>query len=86
MDGRLISSTNYAMKRALPSLSSSPRVPESSEDSLNRAGMLFVGLIGRQTRKHSYFQLRENRFTGSLMLSLESNVALIMALALEHKH
>ena len=72
MAGHLPSSISYAMTRALPSLSTSPRLRESSEVSLNRVGrvvvVLRISVLGRKMRKHSYFQLIENRFTGSLML------------------
>jgi hypothetical protein len=60
-------SISYAMTRAQPSLSSSQRLTGSSEDSVKRVGV--VRLFGRQMRKLSYFQLTENRFTGSLMLT-----------------
>ena len=84
MAGHHPSSTSYAITRALLSLSSSPRLPESSEDSLNRVGMIRV--IGRKMRKHSYFQSTENRFTGSLRLRKLSFVVQILALALEETH
>jgi hypothetical protein len=84
MASHLTSSISYAMTRALPSLSSNPRLRESSEVSLNRVGIARVD--GRKMRKHSYFQLIENRFTGSKMLRRLSFVILIMALTLEQKH
>jgi hypothetical protein len=84
MAGHLPSSISYAMARALPSLSSSPRLPESLEDSHKKAGIIRV--VGRKMRKHSYFQSTENRFTGSLMLRTLSIVIPVMALALETLH
>jgi uncharacterized membrane protein len=43
-------------------------------------------VVVRKMRKHSYFQLIENRFTGSLMLRGLSIVIPIMALTLEEAH
>ena len=77
-------SISYAMKRALPSLSSSQSLVESSEDLLYRVGLVF--LFTRQMRKPSYFQWTENRFTGSKMLRMLSCVVLFAALALEETH
>jgi hypothetical protein len=77
-------SISYAMTKAQPSLSSSPRLTGSSEDSLNRVGI--VRLVGRQMRKHSYFQSTENRFTGSLMLNPQSIVIPLGALTLEKRN
>ena len=51
---------------------------------LKRVGIARV--IGRKMRKHSYFQLIDNRFTGSLMLRTLSFVIPIGALALEEAH
>jgi hypothetical protein len=84
MAGLHPSSTSYAMTRALLSLYSSPRLPESLEDSLNIVGMIRVDI--RKMRKPLYFQWTENRFTGSLRLSTLSIVVQIMALALEDAH
>jgi hypothetical protein len=72
------------MTRAQPSLSSSPRLTGSLEDSLKRVGVAIK--LGRKIRKHSYFQLTENRFTGSFMLRTLSIVVPIMALTLEGAH
>ena len=86
MAGHHPSFMSYAMRRALPSLSSSQSLVESSEDSRKRVGKR-VGIVrlhfGRRMRKHSYFQWTENRFTGSLMLRRLSIVIPIVALALE---
>jgi hypothetical protein len=84
MAGHVPSSTSYAMTRALPSLSSSPSLVESSEDSLNRVGIIIVDL--RKMRKPSYFQSTENRFTGSFRLRTLSILVQIMAQALEEAH
>jgi hypothetical protein len=84
MAGHLPSSISYAMTRALPSLSSSQRLPESLEDSHKRVGIIRV--IGRKMKKHSYFQSTENRFTGSKMLRRLSFVVPVGALALEGAH
>jgi hypothetical protein len=84
MAGHHQSSISYAMTRALPSLSTSLRLIESSEASLKKVGILRVN--GRKMRKHSYFQLIENRFTGSLKLIKLSIVVPIMALTLEEWH
>jgi hypothetical protein len=72
------------MTRALPSLSSSPRLKGSLEDSRKRAGI--VRVIGRKMKKHSYFQSTENRFTGSKMLRTLSVVIPVGVLALEDPH
>jgi hypothetical protein len=85
MAGHLTSSISYAMTRALPSLSSSPRLTGSSEDSLNIVGILRQ-IITRKMRKHSFIQLIENRFTGSKMLSTLSIVIHIGDLALDYAH
>ena len=85
MAGRLQSSISYAMTRALPSLSSSPRLQGSLEDSRKRVGKM-LEVIGRKMRKPSYFQSTENRFTGSKMLGKLSVVIPMMALALEEAH
>jgi hypothetical protein len=84
MAGHLTSSISYVMTRALPSLSTSPRLIESSEGTLNRVGIARV--VGSKMRKHSYFQWIENRFTGSKMLRTLSIVIPIMALTLEVTH
>jgi hypothetical protein len=84
MAGHHPSSTNCAMTRVLPSLSSSPRLPGSLEDSRNRVGIIKV--IIRMMRKPSYFQSTENRFTGSLRLRKLSIVVQIVVLALEVRH
>ena len=73
------------MTRAQPSLSTSLRQIESSEDLLNSVGIIRL-VITRKMRKPLYFQLIENRFTGSLMLIRLSFVVLGMALALEELH
>jgi hypothetical protein len=88
MAGHLPSSISFAITRALPSLSSSPRLKGSSEDSLKRVGMMeeVNMVIGRKIRKHSYFQWKENRFTGSKMLRALSIVSPITALTLEETH
>jgi hypothetical protein len=85
MAGHLPSSMSYAMTKALPSLSSIQVLEGSSEASLNRVGVVEVA-DGRKIKKHLYFQLTENRFTGSLMLRTLSIVILIGALALEDAH
>ena len=72
MAGNEISSISYAMKRAQLSKSTSPRATGSSEVSLNKVGTETV--ITKKMRRHSYFQLIENRFTGSLKLSTLSIV------------
>jgi hypothetical protein len=84
MVGHLPNSISYAMTRALPSLSSSPRLPESLEDSLNRVGKVVV--VGRKMRKPSYFQWTKNKFTGSFRLRTLSIVIPIGALALDQVH
>jgi hypothetical protein len=81
MAGHHPSSTSYAMTTALPSLSSSPKLPESSEDSLIRVGKVVA--VTKKMRKPSYFQSTDNRFTGSLRLRRLSIVVQIGALALE---
>ena len=88
MAGRHPSSISYAMTWALPSLSSSQSLAESSEDSLNRVGemIVFLVVVSRKMKKHSYFQWTENRFTGSKMLRRLSVVVPIAALALEDAH
>ena len=87
MAGHQPSSISYAMTRALPSLSSSPRQTGSSEDSLNRVGVVVVIMVnGRKMRKRTYFQWTENRFTGSKMLRVLYFVVQIGALTLEERH
>jgi hypothetical protein len=83
MAGHLPSFTSYVITRAQPSLSSSPRLAESSEDSRNKVGMIRV--IGSKMRERSYIQWIENRFTGSLKFSTLYGVVLNTALALEQK-
>ena len=73
------------MTRDQLSLSTSPRLRESSEVSLNRVGRVVV-VNGSKMRKHSYIQSIENRFTGSLMLRRLSFVVPDGALTLEQKH
>ena len=85
MAGHYPSSTSYAMTRALPSLSSSPRLPESLEDSLKRAGIIVVE-FSRKMKLHSYFQWIDNRFTDLKTLKKQSFVFLVGALALEEAH
>jgi hypothetical protein len=84
MAGQINSSISYAMTKAQPLLSSSPRLPWSLEDSLKRVGVLLM--IGKKMRKPSYFQWTENRFTGSLMLRKLSGVLPIGAQVLEDTH
>ena len=84
MAGHHPTSISYAMTRALPSLSSSPRLKESLEDSHKKAGI--IREVGRKMRKHSYFQSTENRFTGSLMLSALSILVPFTALTLDQVH
>ena len=84
MAGHLTSSISYAMTRALQSLSTSPRLRESSEGLLKKVGRIVV--VSRKMRNHSYFQWIENRFTGSLKLRRLSIVILIGALTLEMPH
>jgi hypothetical protein len=43
-------------------------------------------VVGRKMKKHSYFQLTGNRFTGSLMLRMVSIVLQAKALALDVAH
>ena len=83
MAGHHPSFINYAMTRGRPSLSTSQRLTSSSEVSLNRVGVV---MVTRKMRKHSYFQLIENIFTGSKMLRTLSIVIQIGALALEQLH
>jgi hypothetical protein len=85
MAGRETSSIIYAMAWALPSPSSSPRLLESLEDSLNRVRVV-VMVVLRKMKRHLYFQLIENKFTGSFKLSMLSIVIPVMALALEETH
>jgi hypothetical protein len=54
------------------------------EDSLNRVGKVAVDTI--EMKKHSYFQSKENRFTGSKMLRRLSIVVPIVALTLGEPH
>ena len=84
MAGHHPSSTSYAMTRALLSLHSSPRLEESSEDSLNRVGTVRVDR--GKMRTPSYFQSTENRFTGSFMLTTLSFVIPVGALTLDIAH
>jgi hypothetical protein len=81
MAGHLQSFTSYVMTRAQPSLSLSPRLTGSSEDSLKKVGIVRVD--GLKMRELSYIQLIENRFTGSLMLRGLSIVVPIKALTME---
>jgi hypothetical protein len=83
MAGHNPTSISYVMRRALPSPSSSLRLPRSLEDSHKKAGIIRV--VGRKMRKHSYFQSTENRFTGSKMLRRLS-IVILGALALEQVH
>jgi hypothetical protein len=85
MDGHLPSSISYVMTRALPSLSSSPRLIGYLEDSRKRVGNM-LEVIGRKMRKPSYFQSTENRFTGSKMLRRLSIVIPVGALTLGERH
>jgi hypothetical protein len=85
MAGHLPSSMSYAITRALPLLSSSPKLPESLVDSLYRIGEVVIS-VSREMRQPSYFQSTENRFTGSFILSTVSILVPVGALALEDKH
>jgi hypothetical protein len=87
MAGNHPSSISYAMTRVQPSLSTSPRLRESSEVSLMRVGRILVVfmVVGRKMRRHLYIQLIENRFTGSLMLRGLSIVIPILALTLDQE-
>ena len=84
MAGHETSSISYAITRAQQSQSTSPRLKGSSEVSLLRVGI--VRVITKKMTRPSYFQLIENRFTGSLRLSTLSFVIPIGALALEETH
>jgi hypothetical protein len=84
MAGHHPSSISYAMTRALQSLHSSPRLEESSEDSLNRVGTVRVDR--RKMRKPSYFQSTEKRFTGSFRLRRLSIAIPVGALTLDIAH
>jgi hypothetical protein len=90
MAGHLRSSISYAITGALTSLSASPRLTRSSEDSLKRVGkkimIMRLLLISRKMRRHSYIQLIENRFTESLMLRTLSFVIPVGVLTLEEAH
>jgi hypothetical protein len=72
------------MGGAQPSLSSSPRLKGSSEDSLKKTGIVRVN--GLKMRELSFIQLIKIRFTVSLMLRRLSIVIPIGALALEDAH
>ena len=72
------------MARPQPSLSASPKLQGSSEDSLSRVGAAAV--VGRKTRKHSYFRSTENRFTESKMQTGLSIAIPIGALPLDGAH
>ncbi len=86
MAGNHPSSISYVMTRAQPSLSSSPRLAGSLEDSLDRVGVEVknISKIGQ----HSYFQWIENRFTVPKMLMepKPSIVIPVVAQALEDTH